>query len=231
MAIWGQRIGLLGDFAKATNTDNYIAYFLIGAVYWNYVEAVWGIAFNLRAQMLSGTLENLWATAVPRLGIIFAWSLARLLAVTFYSVIAILIVGFTVGLDMGANPRWSIAAGIFVLSLLASYGFAFLLFGLTLRFRDADSIISLVGNAAPLLGGVLFPVTLLPLPLRLFSYAFPFTWGADALRGVLLGAETILPLKIEMTIITFAAPLYLALGWIALVVLERRARHRGLAGF
>jgi len=35
----------------------------------------------------------------------------------------------------------------------------------------------LVGNAAPLIGGMFFPVTVLPKFLRYVSYVFPFTWA------------------------------------------------------
>ncbi|MBT9143855.1 MAG: hypothetical protein DDT29_02268 [Dehalococcoidia bacterium] len=231
MAMWAERIGLIGDFAEVTGTYNYIAFFLIGGVYWNFVEAVWGIAFSLREQMFTGTLENLWASSIRRLGIIIAWSLASLLAATIFSIIAIAVVGVTVGLDVGGDPRWGIAISVFVLSLIASYGFAFLLFGLTLRFKDAENIVSIIANAAPLLGGVIFPVTLLPLPLRFFSYALPFTWGLDALRGVLLGAETILPSTMQVILIAVLAAFFIGFGWIAFIALERRARREGLSIF
>lgn len=116
-------------------------------------------------------------------------------------------------------------------SLLGSYGLAFFLFGLTLRFKDADSVLGLVGNAAPLVGGVFFPVALLPGFLRPLSYAFPFTYGVDALRALWLETPAVFPLRLQLPLLGVLALIYVGLGWWALVYFERRACHHGLEGF
>lgn len=116
-------------------------------------------------------------------------------------------------------------------SLAASYGFAFLFFGLTLRFKDAESVVSVLGNSAPLLGGVFFSVTLLPHPLRVLSLAFPFTYGADALRALWLGTVPLFPLHQELLLLGLLTVGYLALGWWALLRFERLAHLHGLESF
>jgi len=128
-------------------------------------------------------------------------------------------------------PRWAGVAAVWVLSLVASYGFAFVLFGATLRFKDANSAVGLLGNAAPLLGGVFFPVALLPGFLRPLAYAFPFTYGADAVRALWLGTPAMFPLGQQIGLLAALAVAYVALGWWALLHFERRARHHGLEGF
>jgi len=128
-------------------------------------------------------------------------------------------------------PRWAWVLLAWVLSLAASYGFAFLLFGLTLRFKDADSAIGMLGNAAPLLGGVFFPVALLPGFLRPFAYVFPFTYGVDAVRALWLDTPTMFPMGLQLGLLAALAVAYVGLGWWALVHFERRARHHGLEGF
>ncbi len=139
-----------------------------------------------------------------------------------------LVAGFS---GFPAWPGWGEALVILALSAVGSYGFAFLLFGLTLRFKDAESVISLVGNTAPLLGGVFFPVSLLPQPLRALSFLFPFTYGADALRGVWFGSPTLFPRPVQLVLLAGLALAYLLLGWTALVHFERKARERGFEGF
>ncbi|MFH1609384.1 MAG: ABC transporter permease, partial [Candidatus Bipolaricaulota bacterium] len=129
------------------------------------------------------------------------------------------------------GPRWGEALLVLVLSMIGSYGLAFLLFGLTLRFKDADSLIGLVGNAAPLLGGVFFPVTLLPEPLRSLALVFPFTYGVDALRGLWFGTPTLFPALTQYALLGALGLGYLGLGWWALGHFERRGRLAGMEGF
>ncbi|HAZ30419.1 TPA: hypothetical protein DCY65_02475, partial [Candidatus Acetothermia bacterium] len=81
VAYWGERVGTLGTFAQLTGTTSYAAYMFLGALYWNFVEVVWWIPWGLRSAMTAGTLESLLATAIPRLGLLGAWSGARMLVV------------------------------------------------------------------------------------------------------------------------------------------------------
>lgn len=226
---WGEQLGLLDNFAAAAGTGRYAVYLLLGAVYWLYVEAVWSIAFTLRMGMRSGVLEALLVTRLSRLGLIVAWSAARPFVVTLHSVLAI---GFVVALaGLPGTAAVGQILGVLGLSVISSYGLAFLLFGLTLRFKDAESLLSLIGNVAPLLGGVFFPVAFLPGFLRVLSYVFPFTYGVDAQRALWLGTSAIFPLSLQLGLLGALAVVYVTLGWWALVYFERRARHHGLEGF
>ncbi|WP_240739116.1 hypothetical protein [Marinitoga lauensis] len=56
--------------------------------------------------------------------------------------------------------------------MLASFGFVFFFFGVTLLFKDGDELVSLMGNAAPLIGGMFFPITILPAFLREYHIYF-----------------------------------------------------------
>lgn len=225
------RYAQLSGYYPITNEDvKLVVYFLIGGLYWNYVEAVWSIALSLRAQMRLGTLEMLWSTPTPRLSFILGWSVGRLLSTTLHSLVLLLIL---VGISSARFPflsfeRWIIIGVVGMTSILAAYGFAFVLVGLTLRFKDAESLVSILGNAAPLLGGILFPVAILPLPLRFLSYVFPFTYGVDILRGLIVRSETLLPLPVEVEIIISMGILSLTIGWWVFKIMERETRRGGL---
>lgn len=229
LGFWGEQLGLLDTFAAATGTARYAVYLLLGAVYWNYVEGVWSIAFSLRGAMRSGVLESLLVTGLSRMGMIVAWSGARLLGVTVQSALAIMLVVGLAGWPGGVAVGQMLV--VWSLSLVGSYGLAFFLFGLTLRFKDAESLLSLVGNVAPLLGGVFFPIAFLPNFLQPLSYAFPFSYGVDALRALWLGTPAMFPLGLQFFLLGVLALAYVGLGWLALAYFERRARHHGLEGF
>jgi len=229
LGLWGEGMGLGAEFADRVGTPDYLGYLLLGALYWNFVEVVWSIVFSLQRAMRQGTLESLLSTGISRTGLIGAWSGARF-AVEIVPSLATLGLIFALS-GVPPWPRWPGVILAWVLSLVASYGFAFLLFGLTLRFKDANSAVGLLGNAAPLLGGVFFPVGMLPGFLRPLAYLFPFTYGVDAVRALWLGTPAMLPVDIQLGLLGALAVAYVALGWWALVYFERRARHHGLEGF
>lgn len=232
---YADALGLRYNFKDIAGVELSLAatYFLVGATYWNYVEGVWSIALGLRVNMRLGTLESLWCTPAPRISFMISWSAGRLLAVTLHSILALGLLIFLslVNLEDIRFERPTLAVIVLGFSVLASYGFAFLLVGLTLKFKDAESIISILGNAAPLLGGVIFPVMLLPGPLRIVSYLFPFTYGADALRGLILGSKTLLPLYYEVGGTVVMGVFFAIVGWQAFVWLESKARMDGLENF
>jgi len=124
-----------------------------------------------------------------------------------------------------------LAVSIFLISMTASFGFAFLIFGLTLVIREGDEIVSLLGNAAPLLGGLYFPVTLLPTPLLVISYVFPFTWGIDLLRAVFLDSKTILSFETELILLFIMSLGYFGMGILSYKSLEIKMRRKGIQGF
>ncbi len=229
LGLWGHGMELTPEFAGRTGTEDYLGYVLLGALYWNFVEVIWSISLSLQQAMRQGMLESLLGTRISRTGLIGAWS-GACFAVEVVPSLA------TLGLILALSgvppwPRWAGVVVVWVLSLVASYGFAFVLFGVTLRFKDANSAVGLLGNAAPLLGGVFFPVALLPGFLRPLAYAFPFTYGVDALRALWLGTPAMFPMGLQVGLLAALAVVYVALGWWALVYFERRARHHGLEGF
>ncbi len=229
VGMWGEGMGLGAEFADRTGTSDYLGYVLLGALYWNFVEVIWSIALSLQRAMRQGTLESLLSTGISRTGLIGAWSGARF-AVEVVPSLATL--GLILALSgVPAWPRWAGVLLAWFLSLAASYGFAFLLFGLTLRFKDANAAVGLLGNAAPLLGGVFFPVALLPGFLRPFAYVFPFTYGVDAVRALWLDTPAMFPMGVQLGLLAALAVGYVSLGWWALLYFERQARHHGVEGF
>ena len=79
-------------------------------------------------------------------------------------------------------------ASAFVLVLLfAGLGVAVAAF--TMAFKRGTALVGLITGALALLGGVWFPVTLLPGVVRWVAQLLPFTWGVAALRDCLLSGH------------------------------------------
>jgi len=186
----GSKSNIVKFFYGTSNTTNIFGYLALGAAYWNYVEILWGVIFTLRRYMRIGQFEEIFLTPVSGLEYILSWSVFGISRVTIESV-PILILALLSNLLTIKPLNLLLFICSFVISIIASFGFVFLFFGLTLLLKDADELVSLVGNAAPLIGGMFFPVTVLPKFLRYVSYVFPFTWGLDLSRHFLMGTKTI----------------------------------------
>jgi len=230
IAVWyGNKIGFL-DFSHVVGTQRFFEYYILGIAYWNYIEAVWTSIFALREHMKIGQLEELLLTPIKPWEYILGWSFLAISLTTMGS-LPLIIIALVMSIFHLSIETCVLAVFIFLTSMIASFGFAFLIFGLTLVIREGDEIVSLLGNAAPLLGGLYFPVTILPTPLLIISYVFPFTWGIDLLRAVFLGSKTIFSFKTELVLLSIISIGYFGMGVLGYHILEIKMRRRGIQGF
>lgn len=226
----GTKSGLVQFFYGATNTKNIFGYLLLGAAYWNYVEVLWGSVFTLKYYMRIGQLEEIFIMPISALGYIFSWSVLGLVRVTIESV-PIIVLAILLNVTTFTLIRLILAVGVVIFSIIASFGFVFLFFGVTLSFKEGDELVSLLGNAAPLIGGMFFPVSVLPKGLEYFAYVFPFTWGLDLSRHFLMNTNTLLDVKKELIVLMALSFLYLGLGVLSFKALQTKARREGMQGF
>jgi len=99
---------------------------------------------------------------------------------------AYLAAGVLFGLPLG-HVNLPAVALVFVLSLLAFSGIGILSATFTLVFRRGDPLLWLFGSGSWLLGGVLYPVDMLPNALQRVSNLLPITHAVDGMRAALLG--------------------------------------------
>lgn len=85
----------------------------------------------------------------------------------------------------------AIAAGlVLVLSLLAFSSIGIASAAFTLVFKRGDPLLWLFGSGSWLLGGVLFPTTLLPAPLQRVAALLPTTHAVNGMRAALLAGAS-----------------------------------------
>ena len=209
---------------------DYIKYMLIGVCYWGYVEVLWSTIFMLRDYMKIGQFEDIFASPLKASQNILGWSIMGISRVTIESLPLIFITVF-INIVNISLINFILIICTFIVSILASFGMTFIIFGITLIFKDGDQLASLIGNSAPFLCGLYFPVTLLPLGLKQISYVFPFTWGIDIIRNLLLNTNTILNFKYEFILLFVFSLIYITFGIIIYKKLEFKARKIGVKGF
>ena len=175
------------NFAANTGTTNYVAFLLIGSNVFTLVSnAFWHIAYWIRFEQETGTLEAVYLTPTS----------SRVLAsgVAIYSVTRGLIsagLAYVIGcLVFRVNPFAGdvpLALAFIFAGLIPLYGIAMLFGALVLKVKESNALINLMQWLVGFLMGIFFPITVMPVWMKLIALLFPPTWMTNGVRSALLG--------------------------------------------
>ncbi len=207
--------------------SDYFAFSLVGLAFADYLMvSVNGFADEIRRGQLQGTLEALLTAPVPPLAILLYSSLSSFL---FTTLRVLLYLGLGI---FFFDMRWQLQSpalflGVFLLTVLSFWGLGLLSAAFVILFKQTSPIHWALGPLAGLLGGVMFPVQLLPDWLRWFADLLPITWALEALRQVLLNGAVFSQVKTECMALGVFAVIFLFCGIIAFRYGLRHAQKEG----
>jgi ABC-2 type transport system permease protein len=140
--------------------------------------------------------------------------------------VACLGAGALLGLSFtGANVAAVLTAGAFATAAFAAVGVLSAVF--TLILQRGDPVLWLFGTLSWLLGGVFFPVTVLPPPLQQVSSLLPMTHALDAVRATLLNGAAVRDVRGDLAVLALIAGVGLVLGIAGLSFADTRNRQTG----
>ncbi|GFN35561.1 ABC transporter permease [Tepidimicrobium xylanilyticum] len=222
----GENIG----FSQYSGTTDYMAFLVIGSIVSSFISSVlWGMGFSLKNEMDAGVIESNWLTPIP----LWIQLVGRSIFSLFITTINALTVAFLVWIMFGFSIGSGILASIVTLlpMLIALYGLGFGIASLVLITNNANNIIDISDFSLNMLSGQSFPITVLPRFLIPISLALPITYGYDALRGILLNTNTLLPLQIEQLILVLFMIIGTLTGYRILKKVEKYCKTVGNIGF
>jgi len=165
---------------------NYFAFALVGFAFFDYLSVSIG-AFDasLEEAHQNRTLEALLVTQTP-LPVILAGSalypFATLaLRTCVYLAWGALLFGFA---PQSAN--WTGAVAILLASILAFAGLGILSASYQILFKRGNPAKWVVLGVSGLVGGMMYPVTVLPRPLQILARLIPVTYSLEGMRAALL---------------------------------------------
>lgn len=221
------------NFAANTGTPNYVAYLLIGAASFTIVSsAFWHVAYWLRFEQETGTLEAIYLTPTGTGTLVAGVALYSAVRGVGAGLIAYLI-GSAI---FGVNPLSGdvLLAFVFILvGLVPLYGLTLLYGAIVLRVKETNAVINLMQWVVGLLMGIFFPVAVLPPLARWLAQLFPPTWMVNGVRSALLGVgyffgEWYLDLAVLWAFLILAP-------WFSLLVFRRvengMRRNQGIGTF
>lgn len=174
-------------FEANTGTPNFVGYMLLGTSAFSIVSyAFWHIAYWLRWEMETGTLETLYLTPTGRVWIAAGVALYSLIRSIFSALAGYFIGSFV----LGVNPFQGelLLALVFILvGAIPLYGVTLLFGAVVLKVKEANALVQLMQWGVSFLMGVFFPITIFPPMLRAVALLFPPTWMTNGVRAAVLG--------------------------------------------
>lgn len=166
--------------------NNYFAFALVGFAFFDYLSiALTAFESSIEEARQNRTLEALLVTQTP-LPVILSGSaaypfVALALRTCVYFAWGYLLFGFS---PRGAN--WLGAIAILIASMLAFTGLGVLSASYTVLFKRGNPAKWLVLGVSGLVGGMMYPVSVLPRPLQAIARLIPVTYSLEGMRAALL---------------------------------------------
>jgi ABC-2 type transport system permease protein len=179
----------------------------------------------LDRERVKGTLVGLFLTPCPRLAWLTGFALVGVFEMALSAVVA-LGAGYAM-LGVRFDPNWASLALTMLLFLASLWGIGIIFSAIGLYIKKANPFSNLVSPFVILLGGVYYPVALLPDPLRWLARGLPMGYGMQALADASLRNASIAALASQLLpLLGFAIGLPI-LGVLAFNWIERAVRVRG----
>jgi ABC-2 type transport system permease protein len=171
--------------------SNYFSFVLIGVAFSGYfTTAIQVFSGQIRRAQMAGCLEAILSSQTDTKTVVFLSSIYSFIHSGIFLIITFLVSWLFLGFNFS---QMNIAATFISLffSLIAFIALGIITAAGTILFKQGDPFTFIFGGISGLLSGALFPITLLPSWLQVFSYFVPITYALDALRLSMLQGCTI----------------------------------------
>lgn len=173
-----------------------------------FITSLAGAAGLIEARRL-GVTRRMLATPTTASTILFGEALSRF-AVALLQAMIIFLVGWLVfGVDWGDPPA---ALLLVVTFALVGTGVGMLLGSVLRNAEQATSIGPPVGIALGMLGGCMWPLAIVPQPMRVVGHLFPQAWAMDAFIALIAKGEGIGGIARQLAVLAAFAVALLALA-------------------
>lgn len=209
---------------------DYFSFVLIGIAFSSYQSVgLNSFAQSLRQEQYLNTLEPIFLTPVTVPQFLIGSGLWDFLYATLEVGLYLLLGGLVFGLRLPA-ARPVEAVVVLLLTIAAFMGLGVIAAAFIMRYKRGNPITWLVTSASELLGGVYFPLTVLPGWMQKVAKFVPMSHALSGLRKSLLsgaGWRDILP---ELTALSLFIVILWPIGFLAFRLALKSARDEGSLG-
>ncbi|RUM41570.1 MAG: ABC transporter permease [Desulfocapsa sp.] len=206
---------------------DYFSFVLIGIALTDYFTISTNTFANeIRTSQVMGTLESLLVTPTSIITILLSSYVYKLFSTSFRIFFYILVGVFLFTMHVQPVNVGALFC-VFTLTLLPFFGLGLISASFIIVFKQGNPIGGLMAMSSGLLGGVMYPVTVLPSWLKPFSVILPITHGLEAIRQVLLNGEGFMDIRPQLLILAILSVLSLATGIVSIYSALKIAKREG----
>lgn len=206
---------------------DFFSFVLIGIALTDYLTISTNtFAMEIRKAQMVGTLEALLTTPTSITTILLCSYCYSLLTTTLRIVLYLLLGTLLFHSQMYVSDPLAVALAFF-LTLLPFFGLGLVSGAFILIFKQGSPISALLAMSSGLLGGVIYPVAVLPSWLKPVSSLLPITHGLEAMRQALLNGATTNDIKGQLFILLLFTLVLLTVGYLAIRYGLKVARKDG----
>jgi ABC-2 type transport system permease protein len=170
--------------------SDYFGFALVGFAFFDYLTvSLTAFDSSIVEAQQNGTLEAMLVTETPLtmiLGASAAYPFVLLaLRTVIYLAWGVILFHFPIG-----EANWLGAAIILIASILAFAGLGIISTSYLLLFKRGNPARWLIVGASSLLGGIMYPVSVLPVPLQWIARLIPVTYSLEGMRQALLAGAS-----------------------------------------
>jgi ABC-2 type transport system permease protein len=173
-----------------------------------FITSLAGAAGLIESRRL-GVTRRMLATPTTAATILFGEALSRFAIALLQGMIIFAIGWLVFGVDWGDPPA---ALLLIVTFALVGTGVGMLLGAVLRNAEQATSIGPPVGIALGMLGGCMWPLAIVPQPMRVIGHLFPQAWAMDAFIALIAKGATVAGIALQLTVLAGFAAVLLALA-------------------
>jgi len=206
---------------------DYFAFVLVGIAFVDYLSvSLNSFSSQIRSAQMMGTLEALLVTPTSVSSILFSSSLYNFTFTSLRIIVYMVFGVFIFGVTLHFTSLTALAV-IIVLTILSFIGIGLFSAAFIIIFKQGSPINWVMSIGSGLLGGVLYPVSVLPSWLQPYSYLLPITHALEAIRQLLLNGAPFAAVYKQVLILSLFAGILLPLGLTAFGYGLKMARKEG----
>jgi ABC-2 type transport system permease protein len=217
---------LIGDLESARNYGGFLPFSVIGMGVMNFFMACYGsFAAAIRSEQGMGTLESLLMTPVSVPTLVVASSTWSFLFAALSATVFIGGGALIYDIPLRGDPLLALAfVGV---TLLVFAGLGVLSASFVMVYKRGDPVGPAVSVLFFLLGGVIYPTSVLPKFIAPLASVLPITHAAQALRQVLLLGEPFAAVSTHLLVLLAYAAVLVPFSLWCFSLAVRRAQRDG----
>jgi ABC-2 type transport system permease protein len=213
--------------ASLPQGGSYFAYSLVGFVFFDYLHAALDtFDRTLQEARDGGTLEPLLVTQVSLPVVLIASAIYPFVSTTLRIAVYLgwgaLLFGFPLG-----SANWLSVFAVMLATLLAFSGLGVFSASYLLLFKRGNPAKWFILGVSSVVGGMLFPVSILPDWLQFLARLNPITYALDAIRAALLDGASVVSIWRPLLVLLLSAVVLLPLSMATFAWSLRRTKING----